>query len=347
MCIVLRSTLLVALSALLLGATQADGPAAIQAGVETGGIAFMRNVERGPLEIYVMNADGSGERFLARGLWPRWSPDGTRIAFVGVEDPASHGLYVINRDGSGLRRLAAGSASDHAWSPDGREIAFSSYASVFWSRGLVVVDVESGVLRQLTHGVMDRSPAWSPRGRRVAFVRSHRNNWAIATVDATGSQVRVLTRKGLEAESPQWSPDGRRIVFQVKMGSDIWVMNGDGSEARNLTHSYYQSDGFPRWSPTGERIAFQSSKRGRFINQDIRTFRWDGTGNRNLTRSARFETNPAWSPDGRDLVLEGVVLDGVSGDTRDIYMLHADGRNMTNLTNDPVGTRNYEPVWSP
>src|SRR5262245_36901967 len=85
-------------------------------------IAFQRNAGGQPREqIYVMNADGSGQRVLARGHSYEWSPAGTELAFMqGVR-----GLYVINRDGSDLRRLGA-SINDLlfkprraiCWSPD-------------------------------------------------------------------------------------------------------------------------------------------------------------------------------------------------------------------------------------
>jgi TolB protein len=138
----------------------------------------------------------------------------------------------------------------------------------------------------------------------------------------------------------RWSPDGRRIAFS-QVG-DIWVMNADGSDATNLTDSYAPLDDDPSWSPTGRWIAFDSTSRRR-INPDIHTFRSNGTRHRNLTRSTRsFDVDVAWSPDGRRLVFAGV-----SGGKRDIYVMSADGRNLTNLTNDPEGTRNSDPAWSP
>ena len=75
--------------------------------------------------IYVMNADGSGQRRLTGTAGfedsPAWSPDGQKIAFG-----RDGGVYVVNADGSGERRLTRNRAAFHgpAWSPDARRIAF-------------------------------------------------------------------------------------------------------------------------------------------------------------------------------------------------------------------------------
>jgi TolB protein len=66
-------------------------------------------------EIYVMNADGSGQRRLAYGAQPRWSPDGRKIAYL-KSGPLIGGLYVMNADGSAQQRLAR-NAGGIAWLP--------------------------------------------------------------------------------------------------------------------------------------------------------------------------------------------------------------------------------------
>ena len=96
-------------------------------------IAFL-NKRDGGKEIYVVSADGSGQRRLTRdarfSATPAWSPDGRKIAFEGGPRRHLSGVYVVNADGSGQRRLAR-NGSAPAWSPDGRTIAFFSDSKIY------------------------------------------------------------------------------------------------------------------------------------------------------------------------------------------------------------------------
>ncbi len=142
-------------------------------------------------------------------------------------------------------------------------------------------------------------PAWSPDGRRIAFVRAdNKHHVGVYVMNADGTEQRRLVRYGTD---PRWSPDGRTIAFVRRatfdgFNYDIYVVDGDGGPARNLTPTpAYEND--PAWSPDGRRIAFV---RG----HDIWLMNADGSGKRTLTSGAARDRVPSWSPDGRTIAFD-------------------------------------------
>ena len=141
------------------------------------------------LELYVINADGSGSWRLLEtarpsspaavqyelGWRPAWSPDGRTIAFVGMGDDGNVDVYVVGADGLGQQRLTRhpGVDGNPAWSPDGRKIAFTRRARE-WGAGkthIYVMNADGSGQRRLTHGHVHFSVAWSPDGRKMLFER--------------------------------------------------------------------------------------------------------------------------------------------------------------------------------
>ena len=110
------------------------GSSATATGSAAGGsqgmfrIAWTHNNGRSG-DVFVMNADGSGQRNLSRhpadDSGPAWAPDGRKIAFLSRRDGRLE-IYVVNADGTGLRRLTNSPRGEYGptWSPDGRKIAF-------------------------------------------------------------------------------------------------------------------------------------------------------------------------------------------------------------------------------
>ncbi len=175
----------------------------------SGRIAF-RSSRDGNAEIYVMNADGSGQIRLtdnpASDGSPAWSPDGTRIAFTSERD-GNWEIYVMNADGNKQTRLTDNLAEDRypAWSPDGTRIAFQSERDGN-DEIYVMNDDGSDQTRLTDNPAPDIRGAWSPDGKRIAFYSYRDGNWEIYVMNADGSAQTRLTTDPADDVAPAWSP---------------------------------------------------------------------------------------------------------------------------------------------
>jgi Tol biopolymer transport system component len=292
-------------------------------------------------EIWLMSADGSGQRKLADGCCFDWSPSGEKLAYLASEGVGVASLYVVNVDGSGMRRVTRrgdAESTDYGhyqppdWSPDGRRLVYLG------PNGIYSVQADGTRRRQLTDVRQDESPVWSADGTTIAFERRR----AIYRMEADGSDERRLTPGAAGIGSLVWAPNRPTVAF-VHFDGSAWhlsVINANGSGFRTLTKGLADHDS-PAWSPSGRKIAFISS-RGNKV--DIHVINRDGSRNRNLTRKARTaDWDPAWSPDGQRIAFRRTNLNGDD----DIYVMTATGQQQTNITNAPRGTRHNSPEWMP
>ena len=287
----------------------------------------------GNKDLYVVSADGSRQRRLARDAsfaTLAWSPDGRKIAFVHNRD-GTDGVYVVNADGGGQRRLAR-KGNAPAWSPDGRKIAFVSGSRIY------VMNADGSEHLALTKPIVGRIPslAWSPDGRKLAFLHEGGCGqfcFNLYVVGSDGSGMRNLTSKlapgghpgAGPASDPAWSPDGRKLAFvrlNASVGSPIYVVKADGSGLLRLTRNP-ALDADPTWSPDGRRIAFASERDG---NSEVYVMNANGSGQRNLTRNPAYDANPTWSPDGRKIAFVS-NRDG----SYQVHVMNADGSGQRRL----------------
>ena len=235
-------------------------------------VAFSWN-QSGAYEVY--SAPIADERIIqltesgTRSVSPRWSPDGSEIAFLRDDAGTERfSVWIVDRDGTHDRTLISDDGvtyRDIEWAPDGRSIV--CVGNVGGGRfSIHRIDVATGARRRLTDGAFeDARPRHSPDGTWVLF-----ESWRV------GSRVEA----------------------------DLFVMPAAGGDAVRLdTRDGKSGDSaFARWSPDSRAIAFTSNARGR---REVALVDWDGktaTRLRYLTENPFDEMNPLWRPDGRGVL---------------------------------------------
>jgi Tol biopolymer transport system component len=213
-----------------------------------GRIAFASR-RTGSFDIYVMKADGTGERRLTSGRQhdshPTWSPDGTRIAFE-----RGGNIFVMKADGSEVGRVSDPTADEGqpAWSPDGEWIAYVRRTPGTAARELWLMRPEGAERRALTsQNATVASPAWSPDGSRVVFASNQGGEiYELFTIGVDGKGLRSVAPTAADNFEPSWSPDGKTIAF-FEDGA-IFAVELGGGEIERLTDSE-NNDSSPVWNP--------------------------------------------------------------------------------------------------
>jgi Tol biopolymer transport system component len=188
-----------------------------------------------------------------------------------------------------------------AWTPDGREIIFSSNRSGDYALWRIAASGSGQPVRLASAGEDGFFPSVSrPRatgGSRLAYARAvaDRDIWRLDVQSGAHTRFISSTRDDM---APQYSPDGGKIAFtSVRTGAyEIWVCQSDGSNAQPLTSFRGPSTDRPSWSPDGRRIAFHTRPEG---TADIYVVDADGGSLRRLTTEPGDDVAPSWSHDGR------------------------------------------------
>jgi Tol biopolymer transport system component/DNA-binding winged helix-turn-helix (wHTH) protein len=223
--------------------------------------AFIRwNPDRGEQALMIANVDGGAPRQLIVRRRPEvivyggpsWSPDGERIATVVNESfngGAARLIEVAVRDGSErvIAKDLGSKAAKVVWLPGGD-------AMVVESDQLWLVSYPSGERRRITNDAADyRATGISADGTRLVAVQT------MQTADVFVDGTRIHSGTGRNS-STAWLPDGRLVVLDTIDGNtDVWSMNADGSDARQLT-THPATDNHA--SVCGETIVFASARAG-------------------------------------------------------------------------------------
>jgi eukaryotic-like serine/threonine-protein kinase len=254
------------------------------------------------------------------------------------------------------QRRSFSEGRDPAWSPDGREIIYSTIGgAVFFSRLTVggqlwVVNLESGEKRRIAAGPDAVQPNWSPNGHRIAYcgigAGERRGIWTIPT--AGGEPVAAIDDEYMNSY-PIWSPDGNYLYFNSNSTGRLGIRRVPIDEVTGRTL------GEPELVPTqagqsyelsiardGRRMAFTSNRESANIFRvafDAQRGVVEGKPIQ-ITFSARRFLNLSLSPDG-----QAVNYYSYGDPQFDLFVSRVDGSITRQLTNDTP--RDWAPRWSP
>ncbi|WP_322506655.1 hypothetical protein [Anaerolinea sp.] len=224
-------------------------------------IAFVRFNHEGSDDIFLMSADGGSvlqiTRHPARDTFPDWSPDGMQISFISDRD-GSRNLFVMDVNGEHVRQLTdaqslprseKGYVQWQQWSPDGEEIAFTYNAGDGQGTSIYLIRPDGSGLRKLASRAAE--PVWSPDGSQIYFFSNLTGQVEIWRIRRDGSglqQVSSLYPQVNVDHSLRISPDGAQLAFYgvgpevAEYGTEIYVLNIDGSNLRSITLSQGQEE---------------------------------------------------------------------------------------------------------
>lgn len=334
------------------------------------------STKSGSSQIWIMNADGTGQTQVTSGLGPefpdanapKWSPDGSRIAFWSGFETQFGEIWTMKPDGTDARQLTdqpgAISSDNPAWSPDGTKILFDTNrqsSPQIWmmnADGLdqhLLVDIGIGNTQFSWQPIPLQSPALNGLIVASDFELPDLTPGDIYAIRPDGTGKSYLTHgrvNGKANGSPAWSFDGTKVAYASNQGGslDIWIMDANGGSPLQLTSSGGIS---PAFSPDGTSIVYNGLQFG--TQREVWVMHSNGTNPTRLTTTTvstttrggvtfRNSSLASYSPDGTKIVYASTQSGRI-----EIWVMNADGTNQTQLTfpgNTDAPDANA-PAWSP
>jgi eukaryotic-like serine/threonine-protein kinase len=276
-------------------------------------LAFVRNSQaRNESALMVANEDGSGERQLALRklsnyfLGTAWSPNGKTIAIAFNSDASGTHvarLIEIPVQGGAERPLTQeqwANLGDLEWVSDGRGLIVTTSEDQFLAAVQIgYLSYPNGEVHRITNDLNEYDGvSLTADSRALATVLWEFSSDAWVALIAEADSAKPITSGG-HTYWPAWSPDGRIVCTKSTAGGvgNIWVMESDGRNARQLTVNTEGVNRAPRVSPDGRYVVFKPYPSGHIWRMDM-----DGNNAKQLTNSPLDFGDPNLSPDGKLVV---------------------------------------------
>ena len=267
--------------------------------------------DRHASEVWIMDADGSRNRFLLEGSSPAWSPDGTRIAFVKEGEPQGAQIFVRWMDAEGavsqVTRLTE-SPSSIQWSPNSNWLAFNvlDKAPMDPAWQIDMPQRPEGADWTAPPRIVEKlnyrrdGSGWSPIGSRHIYI-----------VSSSGGTARRLTSGNFDHGAPRWMPDGQTILFSGLRAEDaeyqyresaLYSVNVTSGDIQQITDRR-GSETNPLPSPDGSLIAYQGNEftMDTYTERELYVMSANSSGSRVVAREMGGVANVTWAADGSGL----------------------------------------------
>jgi Tol biopolymer transport system component len=280
-------------------------------------LSFQSSKDRSCDQIFSMRIDGTDMRMVSSGegrtTCAHYMPDGQSIVYASTHLGGKECPPVPGRD------------LGYVW-------------PIYDTYDIFRVNVDGTGLRRLTSTPGYDAEATVAKDGTIVFTSVRDGDMDIYTMSADGSNVRRLTNLPGPDGGPFFSADGSKIVFRgrhpptgperneffdfLKKGIwrptslEVFTMNRDGSNLRQVTNTGTGANWAPFFTPDGKQIIYASNaKNPRGNNFDLFLVNIDGTGLEQITTSESFDGFPMFSPDGRKLVFASNRNAAREGDT--------------------------------
>jgi dipeptidyl aminopeptidase/acylaminoacyl peptidase len=301
-----------------------------------------KQADRRESSLWVMNADGTKNRFLVRGSGARWSPTGDRIVYTATGEPRGSQIFVRYMDAEGaasqITRVEK-APSGVAWSPDGTRIGFIMGVEAKNAWPIKMPRTPEGARWVETPRIVERLDYRSDGTGFDDDAYRH-----IFVVPAHGGTPRQLTSGNWNHNGVEWTPDSKQILFGSNRvedseyqwrESDIYAVNVDSGAIKQLTTRKGQ-DGSPQVSPDGKRVAYTGNdwSKDSWADSKLYVMNIDGSNPRLVSGTwDRSPQNITWKPDGN-----GVYFTAQDHGSQNLYLLPIAGERTDEVQTVTKGT---------